>query len=188
MRILLVICCSVALMGQEYIDNILDRDPFDPERGQETDEVEVVEPVVVERNLPVLDGTLIIGEKRIALFSFLEEGRPTTERVLLNETVAGYKLVTIDRSFVELDRGAGPIKLELYSGQKKNRGGSKESAKGSSEPKLITTESDEKRKEAVAKKPNPQPMNPKPSTKTRFRTRTSSDPSKRSKTIKDDKF
>lgn len=122
----LCVLLSPASGAQDYIDTILSKNPFDPDRGAQPEVEEVEEePQIVPRDLPVLDGTIIIGEYHAAIFSYREEGRPVSKAVTLNESIQGYTVVKVERTYVEIAAGATPIRVEMYDGNKDARGGSK---------------------------------------------------------------
>jgi len=132
LMITLMCLTGAHLYAQSDIDRLLDRNIFDPDRGkkpeEETEEPEEVPVEVVSKDMPVLDGTLIIGETKIALFTYLQEGQPVSARVRVDEKVAGYTVQDITTDGVTLQGGGQPMELALFSGQKENRGGSRSSA------------------------------------------------------------
>lgn len=139
---------------------ILERNPFDPDRGQV--EAEPEEPVeVVPVGMPILEGTLLFGDTQFAIFSGKEEGKRVSFRVPLEGDFNGYTLVHIDRNFVQLRSNSETIKLELYSGAKEDRGGSKAGSsrgEGVSNVKTITTRppsAEKDRRNAVTRSPIP---------------------------------
>lgn len=124
--LLCCLCFGLQVAAQD-IQSILDSNPFDPMRGKTEEEVtEDTTEEVVPVDLPVLDGTIIAGGTRIALLTYMLEGKNTSARVTVNEKVAQYTVSSIERHKVELTSGAGePIKVALYSGKKEKRGGTK---------------------------------------------------------------
>ena len=171
MKILLLFFFCLSAWGQVDIQSILDRDPFDPDRGQkEEDKVEEEEEQILPLDLPVLDGTIIVGETRIAIFSFLLEGKPASARARLNDTVAGYTVNKIERNLVEITGDAEPISLALYAGKKDKRGGSKKAGravKALPAPKTIVTPGGDKEGAENAAKPTTAPAKPNFSTRKR---------------------
>ena len=131
MRALMIFCLialtGTTVLGQSDIDRLLDRNIFDPDRGKKPEEEaegpeEIIEEVIA-KDMPVLDGTLIIGDTKIALFTYINEGQPTSARVSVDERVAGYTVREITRDGVKLQGGGEPVTLALFSGQKDKRGG-----------------------------------------------------------------
>ncbi|MCB1043077.1 MAG: hypothetical protein KDC35_09070 [Acidobacteria bacterium] len=159
MRITIFLALMVSpALAQDYLDNILRRNPFDPDRGQvvETPQEDVA-PVIQNLGMPTLDGTIIIGEIKYALFTYTEEGRPKSSRFRVNETIQGYTVVEVSREAVQL-KGSNdrPILVTMYSDKKKNRGGTKaavggrearERAMRAAEPEIITTRSESEQKD-----------------------------------------
>lgn len=130
LRTLLLIFLAVFAVGTaaaQNLQSIVDHDPFDVMRGKVVVEPEVKEePEVVPINLPTLDGTIIAGDKRIALLTLTDAGNAKPARVSLNQKFAQYTVTSIERNTVTLKNSSGaPVKLTLYSGKKENRGGSK---------------------------------------------------------------
>jgi len=127
----LIICFLVgcSAFAQPDIATIVDSDPFDPDRGRK----EVVEEEIMEEeapkplDLPTLDGTMVIGKKKLAMFTYMEEGKRRFTSVTINQTVAGYKLTQIKGSEVQLVGSGSPVTLRLFNGEKTNRGGTKSS-------------------------------------------------------------
>ncbi|MDJ0836284.1 MAG: hypothetical protein QNK37_07175 [Acidobacteriota bacterium] len=140
MKYALLILLSLCLpaFAQTDVDRLLDANIFDPDRGkkpaEETEENDAPETQVVSKDLPVLDGTLIVGDVRIALFTILEDGKPKGVRAYVNDQVGAYKVKSIDREKVELMSGARPVPVSLYSGNKQKRGGTKQVAKVTKKP------------------------------------------------------
>lgn len=124
---LLLAVFAVGMSTAQNLQNIVDHDPFDVMRGKVIVEApEPEEPVVVPINLPILDGTIIAGDKRIALLTLTDAGNAKSTRVALNQKFAQYTVTSIERNTVTLKNNSGaPIKLTLYSGKKENRGGTK---------------------------------------------------------------
>lgn len=136
-RLLGLICWlllpTLLVMAQDdAVHTIISNDPFDPDRGvaavEETEAaLEVEEIVVQDADLPVLDGIILLGKTRMALFSNVigDEGEPRNRTVRLNGDVAGYQVTAIEREHVVLTANGQTTTLRLFSGQKKARGGSK---------------------------------------------------------------
>ncbi|MCB1052774.1 MAG: hypothetical protein H6510_14010 [Acidobacteria bacterium] len=125
MRSLFLLClCGLTVLAQNYIKEISDANPFDPNRGQEPPE-EIVEAPVITADLPILDGTIIFADQRFAMLSYNQDGEPKTARVTVKDSFAGYEVAAIDFESVTLSNGGDTTALKLYSGVKKNRGGSR---------------------------------------------------------------
>lgn len=128
------------LFAQENIDDILARNPFDENRGKLEEgeaEAEVVEEVI-PGDMPVLDGTIMAGEFRIAMFTIKEDGQPKALTGKINDNVAGYKINEIKRNLVMLSKpGSDPIPLQMYSegNKKESRGGTKAKPKPKPKPR-----------------------------------------------------
>ncbi len=118
---------AVGLATAQNLQSIVDHDPFDVMRGKVVVEpVEQEEPEVVPINLPTLDGTIIAGDKKVALLTLTDAGNAKATRVSLNQKFAQYTVTSIERNTVTLKNNNGaPVKLTLYSGKKENRGGTK---------------------------------------------------------------
>lgn len=126
MKWILCLVLATSLYGQD-LETTLERNPFDPTRGVK-DAVEPEEPgeePVVTDDMPILDGTIIAGELKIALFTYTAEGKPQSARVRVNDKIAQYTVVEIERNTVKLSKGGPAIPVALYSGQKTARGGTK---------------------------------------------------------------
>lgn len=138
MKLIFCLLIGCSAFAQPDIATIVDNDPFDPDRGRK----EVVEEAVLEEeapmpvDLPVLDGTMVIGKRKLAMFTYMEEGKRKYASVTINETVAGYKLTQIKGSEVQLLGSGSPVTLRLFSGEKTNRGGTKKA--GNPAPKSRT--------------------------------------------------
>ncbi len=95
MRYVFWLLLGMLAWGQD-IQGIVDRNPFDPDRGKK--DVEGKEPELDEtpdisaREMPILDGTMILGETRIAIFSLTHEGQPITARVEMKGNSGNYNL------------------------------------------------------------------------------------------------
>lgn len=124
---------SIAIYAQpEAVETILQNDPFDPDRGaiieaqeEKPDEVEAA--VVPQEDMPVLDGVILLGKTRMAIFSQVqtEKGKNENRTVRLNGEVSGYRVTAIEREHVVLTAKGQDTTLRLFSGQKQKRGGSK---------------------------------------------------------------
>jgi len=150
-RLLMSLIRNLTLWGQD-IESIRERNPFDPnlvraeeESAEETPEAEVSE------QLPILDGTVILGDTRIALFTVAMEGQPTSKRVKVNEEIAGYKVIAIDRLSVKVSGNGQELSIAMYSKKKENRGGTKALTK--SQPvKPVLASAEDIRREVTAGK------------------------------------
>ena len=131
MKYLLVFLIACAAWAQPDISSIVENDPFDPDRGRkEAAEEQVLEEAAPPpTDVPVLDGTMVIGKKKFALFSYMEEGKRKYQSASLNEVVAGYKITLIQDREVQITGGGSPVSLRLFSGEKTKRGGSKKAAR-----------------------------------------------------------
>ena len=148
MKYLIFALIGLTCYGQD-IENILERNPFDPNRGKAEEEAteETAEAEVTEQ-MPILDGTVIIGETRIALFTVTKEGQPVSKRVRVDGEVGGYKVLAIDRLSVKLAGNGQELSVAMYSKQKANRGGTKTLAK-SQTPKPSLPTADQIRREVT---------------------------------------
>lgn len=130
----------------------MDKNPFDPKRGQK--EEEVVENLVEEApaDLPLCDGTLIIGEQRYAMFTFLVEGEQVSKTLQLNDSSNGYVVDAIEHNQVVLKQGTKThtIKLFFQEAKMENRGGSRKATK-----RAAPTRKDAIAKRADSKKDEP---------------------------------
>jgi len=140
MKILLIfLLFGSAAFAQEGVDHLLERNLFEPERGQkEDDSPEEEEVVPISKDMPVFDGTVFIGDTKIAMFTYMLEGKQTSASIQLNEMVGGYTLTAIDRTKVELRGGGSSVPLQLFSiesGQKTKRGGTKTVSKVKKPPR-----------------------------------------------------
>jgi len=129
MKYIFLLMFSVVALAQPDIATIVENDPFDPDRGKKdiAEEEILEEEAPVPLDLPTLDGTMVIGKKKIALFSYMEEGKKRYKSASINEVVAGYKITQIQDRQVELFGNGSPVNVSLFSGDKTNRGGSKKS-------------------------------------------------------------
>lgn len=173
MKFIFIFFIACAALAQPDIASIVDNDPFDPDRGRK----EVVEEQVMEEaapppaDLPVLDGTMVIGKKKFALFSYMEEGKRRYQSVSINEVVAGYKVTQIRDREVKLMGGGTPVSLRLFNGEKTKRGGSKKAAKKAAPKKpkrKPTTKKNQKEGDTSIISPNSKKENDKEKSKKRF--------------------
>lgn len=147
----MILILNLTLWGQD-IESILERNPFDPNRGKAEEETaEEVPEAEISDQLPILDGTVILGDTRIALFTVAKEGQPTSKRVKVNEEIAGYKVIAIDRLSVKVSGNGQELSIAMYSNRKENRGGTKVLAK--SQPlKPVLASAEDIRREVTAGK------------------------------------
>lgn len=157
LRVGLLACFTAAfsltiLAQDDAVHTIVNNDPFDPERGvvemEDTEATPIVEDIVVEdHDLPVLDGIILLGKSRMALFSNVvnQDGQSTNQTIRLNGNIAGYTVTTIERDHVVLSTNGNQTTLRLFTGKKPNRGGTKQRtapnvAKRAPEPHSVTKE------------------------------------------------
>jgi hypothetical protein len=167
------------LVAQDEIEQIVNRNPFDPDRGQKEEVVEEVieaEPVevVTEEHGMILDGTIMFSKSQMAIITIdkpnvnasggaaatsgarrlgarrnnnrrsplrnnaarnnrpeskaeaLKDQGPQTHTVYVGDELEGYELMSVSSSTAILKKGNETIELQLFSGEKENRGGSKE--------------------------------------------------------------
>lgn len=77
------------LAWSQDIQSILERNPFDPNRGKQEEEQVEEEPEIEEievEELPILDGTMVLGSTRVAIFSFEQDGTKMSARVEMKHT------------------------------------------------------------------------------------------------------
>jgi len=117
------------LLAQNYGAEIIEANPFDPNRGQKPEPV-AEEAAIIPEVLPVLDGTVLFGESRFAIFSYYEGGEARSRRVTVKESFAGYEVMEIDQESAVLQGGGRSVTVKLFAGNKQNRGGSKAQARG----------------------------------------------------------
>ncbi len=146
------LCLLGATALAQDIQSIVERNPFDPDRGKKDDadqeQAEEAAPEVDPDELPSLNGTMIIGDTKIAIFSYVEAGKPVTARVVLDDVtkdytlhlrgeeiseqrngrLAGYKINDIHANYVEFAGGDSAIKIKMHANRDKKRGGSKKAA------------------------------------------------------------
>lgn len=166
--ICLFFCC--AALAQPDIATIVENDPFDPNRGRKEAVEEEVAPeeAPVPVDVPVLDGTMIIGKKKIALFTYMEEGKKRYMSASINEVVAGYKITDIaDREVVLFGNGS-PVNVRLFSGEKASRGGTKKSQAKASSKKGKGPNAKNKKAESVIVSPSAKKKDAKKPDKKRF--------------------
>jgi len=98
-----------ARQPQSFVD-IVDRNVFSPLRGtlppQPPEEAKAPK-------LPLLFGTMDLGNGRFALMSPADQAPPLSKRVLPGEEIGGYKLVSIGTSNVQLAWQEKKITLEI---------------------------------------------------------------------------
>ena len=140
----LLVSLSGVSIGQDYIAAIMERNVFSPDRGQLKKRKAEAEIEELDDLGLVLDGTIIFQNRKFALITeshdqITDSRRPRkrnekrissrsnmeTHTVELGDTIGSYKVTVILRDEVFLESGAQLIKLELYSGSKTDRGGSK---------------------------------------------------------------
>jgi hypothetical protein len=120
----LLVFSTWQLLAQNYATEITDGNPFDPNRGQKPAPVEE-EAAIVPEVLPVLDGTVLFGESKFAIFSYYESGEAKSKRATIKDTFAGYEVMEIDQESAVLQGGGRSVTVKLFAGNKQNRGGSK---------------------------------------------------------------
>jgi len=89
---------------------IVDRDVFSPLRGSQPPQPQQE---AKAPKLPILFGTMNLGEGRFALMSPGDQSPPLSKRVLPGEEIGGYKLVSIGTSNVVLESQGKKITLEI---------------------------------------------------------------------------
>ena len=135
-------CILLLLVGpffaQDLVNSIIEKNPFDPDRGQKPEEVveNVEEPL--PSDLPVCDGTLILGESRYAMFTFLVEGKMVAECLEVQESSNGYLVKQIEPDRVILEQGGNThtIKLFYQDAKKDKKGGSRKAVASPKEPAI----------------------------------------------------
>lgn len=193
LRMIAILMFGASLLAQDYVDNIIKRNPFDPDRGQTSEEPdEEPEIVIPTRGMPTLDGTIIIGDIKYALFTYTADGRPKSTRIKVDETIEGYTLAEVSREAVQLKNQSGQtVMLTMYSDKDKARGGTKAAGNPRSardkairkgEPEIITTreEDDGKDDKSSRFRKRETPTQPQP--------RRDVDPEKAKKTSMDNKI
>jgi hypothetical protein len=98
-----------ARQPQSFVD-IVDRNVFSPLRG--TPPPQPPEEAKAPK-LPLLFGTMNLGNGRFALMSPADQSPPLSKRVLPGEEIGGYKLVAIGTSNVQLEWQEKKITLEI---------------------------------------------------------------------------
>ena len=117
------------LMAQvDEIQSIVEHDPFDPDRGkkeEDTEETDIAEPDEAPSiELPVLDGTIIYGDTRIAVLSFQQDGLNLTARVEMLPDKQGYQLFLREKKKApkKIGRaGRSPSRRDIPNLRKNNR-------------------------------------------------------------------
>jgi hypothetical protein len=94
---------------QSFVE-IVDRNIFTPLRGSQPPQPQEE---AKAPKLPLLFGTMNLGEGRFALMSPGDESPPVSKRVLPGEEIGGYKLVSIGTSNVVVERQEKKITLEI---------------------------------------------------------------------------
>lgn len=153
LSVLFLLFALFPVLGQDLISTIMERNPFDPKRGQkEAEEVEEVEEEV-PADLPLCDGTLIIGEERYAMFTFLIEGEQVSKTLAINESSNGYMVKEIEHNRVTLQQAnkTHTIKLFFQEGKMESRGGSRKATKRAAPAKREKTSTRDRLKESKVK-------------------------------------
>ena len=101
-KTILLFCVFVAAVGAPLAN------PMRPDPINSTPSNTTVAPTVVKQTIkwPRLDGVVIIGDYRKAIFN-------QTNEVLLGESIAGYQLVDVEKDYVVLKRGSTIKKINL---------------------------------------------------------------------------
>ncbi|PIE02353.1 MAG: hypothetical protein CSA81_07525 [Acidobacteria bacterium] len=159
MRILILCLCFNQLLSQNLVDQILDRNPFDPARGKKEKVEEADEGPAVPVDLPLCDGTLILGKMKYALLSFRVEGKPVFKYLAPGEKANGYQVDEITYDQVVLKQGVQKHTIKLFEQEKKKdrRGGSKKSLAANSplkQKKSVKGKTKGKKKKKPPKKEN----------------------------------
>jgi len=97
---------SSVLFAQISLANPMRPDPITEQSVKPQSTTNTTPIVKAQRKLPRLSNILIIGSYRIAIFN------GTNERQV-GETIAGYKVIKIEATHVELRRGSKTTLLEL---------------------------------------------------------------------------
>ena len=134
---LMALLLAQPVQAQVDIQEVVERNPFDPKRGNKDDELETPEEanvLALPDDVPVLDGTIISANLQIALLAYTDtEGKKVTARAKLDQKIGNYTLTQINPTSVELLESNGKtISLGMFEdGQKKDgsRGGTKKVAK-----------------------------------------------------------
>ena len=122
MKVLFLLLLSVFAVDfqqawcQDDIQSILERDPFDPDRGKKEEEeiVDEEEPLLPPQDLPILEGTIIVGQTRIAMFSFMDAGKKVSVHAVFKESESGYMLFTSKGSEEGEEVEAEPTKSYVW--------------------------------------------------------------------------
>jgi hypothetical protein len=124
-----------AVQPRSFVE-IVDRDVFSPLRGSQP-----LQPQQEARapRLPILFGTMNLGEGRFALMSPGDQSPPLSKRVLPGEDVGGYKLVSIGTSNVVLEWQGKKITLEITGPASRDFGPVEKTASSSPRAAPITT-------------------------------------------------
>jgi len=91
------------LLAQDRdIQHIVDRNPFDPDRGrvEEEEGAETTPPEedTIPEEMPVLDGTMVIGNMRVAIMSAQKDGKTVSIRVEMTGKGSDYLLYLREKS------------------------------------------------------------------------------------------
>lgn len=119
MKLWLLLAASLALWAQNDIQSIVERDPFDPDRGKKEEvegQEEAVEDIGIE-DLPILDGTMIIGNLRIAMLSFTKDGRTIAARVEMRDGQQGYRVFLRDPGAEKEEHDLSSSRLGMINGK-----------------------------------------------------------------------
>jgi len=159
MRMLLICMLFSRLFAQDLINQIIEGNPFDPERGNKAPITEVEGPgEFIPADLPVCDGTLILGELKLALLTFRIEGQPAFKYLKIGEETNGYKLSEVNYDNVVLNQGGRIHTITLFQqeSKKERRGGSRKAAKRAipkKGKKPVGKKADSKKKKSNKSKP-----------------------------------
>jgi len=127
MKALFLLLMLVPLHAQDLVSQVLEHNPFDPARGhkESTQEENFVE--LIPADLPTCDGTLIFGELRYVLLTFIIDGKKVCKCMQVNESSSSYTVKSIKYNEVTLEQGLKThvIKLFFQESKKDHRGGSR---------------------------------------------------------------
>ena len=122
-HLILLICffCLLPLPVAAQVDeiqSIVDRNPFDPDRGKKEEEEDPEETEAEDEapavDLPVLDGTIIYGNTKIAVLSFQKDGMNLTARVEMLPENQGYQLYLREKKkAAKKGRGIGASRRDI---------------------------------------------------------------------------
>jgi len=131
MRILMFCLLCSPLFAQDLINQIIDGNPFDPARGHKDIATENDDAgPLVPADLPLCDGTLILGQLKYALLTFRVEGEPSFKSLQIGEESNGYKVAEINYDKVVLNQAGMMHTITLFqqNAKKEQRGGSRKSS------------------------------------------------------------